>query len=147
MVIVFLFPSVMCAEVLPARKRPDICLLMVWSEWIPYFAWLMCTAFAFPIKLLLSGSTSLLAFPLFAPCPVGEGSGQAAGWVFGCWLESTHHNTISNSLYRVWRNSCTEQTFESPSALAAKWVSFKMYFDLRKIKSMNFLKSHFYGIL
>lgn len=90
------------AEALPARKCLDICGLMGCSEWVPYFTWLMYTTFAFPIKVLLSWSRSLLFFLFFCSLCCGRGSEQAAGWVFGCWLWSIYHNSISSSLYRVW---------------------------------------------
>jgi len=46
---------------------------------------LHATAFAFPVKLSLSQSRSLLACLLFSLLPAKEGSEQEAGWVFGCW--------------------------------------------------------------
>lgn len=48
-------------------KVTDSCLTIGSSELISLFALLGHAAFAFPIKLPLSQSTSLLIFPLFLP--------------------------------------------------------------------------------
>lgn len=52
------------------------------SELIPLFPWLAHTCFAFPIKISLSSSMSLLASILFSSWPSGKGIEQGAGWVF-----------------------------------------------------------------
>lgn len=109
--------SITCGKALLARNWLDICLLRQSSELISYFAWLMTTAFS----SLLNGyylDTSPLACVRFLPCLVRKGSEQ--GWVFVCWLGSTHHISISNTLYTVWGSRNTEQTFESPPVLSAK---------------------------
>lgn len=42
-------------------------------------------------KVLITHQCSDCCWTVFSPCPMGEGSEQAAVWVFGCWPESTHH--------------------------------------------------------
>lgn len=84
---------VMDADSLPFREQLKTCLLVQSSERIPLTSSLVCAALAFSIKLIklpLSSSTSLL----FSPHPMGDGSEQAAAWVFGCWLGWTHHTVL-----------------------------------------------------
>lgn len=80
---------VMDADSLPFREQLKTCLLVRSSERIPLISSLVCAAIAFSIKLIklpLSSSMSLLTSLLFSPHPMGDGSEQAAAWVFGCWL-------------------------------------------------------------
>jgi len=83
--------TVMHAEALLSGKWLDICLPMGSSELLNVFYLLAWTAFAFPIKLPLSLSMSLLAFLIFSPHPMREGRDQAAGWGLACWAGSTGH--------------------------------------------------------
>lgn len=88
---------VMDSDSSPFREQLKTCLLVGSSKRIPLLSLLICAALAFSIKLiklLLSSSMRLLTSLLFSPLPMGEGSEQAAAWVFGCWLGSTHHTVL-----------------------------------------------------
>ena len=93
--------TVMHAEALLLGNCPDICLIMGSSEWISLSTLLTWAPFAFPLKLSLSWSMSLLAFLLFSPHPLGGGSGREAGAAFGFWPTSAHlsngHNAVCES--------------------------------------------------
>ena len=69
---------------LASQEVVDICLLVGSHDWIPISALLAHAAFALPLQLSLSQTTSLLTFLLFSPHPGGEGSERAAGE--GVWL-------------------------------------------------------------
>lgn len=54
-----------------------------------YFPSLGCTSYAFPAKLLLPQSTSLLTCLVFSPSPTGEGSEQLIGHLAVIWDQPT----------------------------------------------------------
>jgi len=56
--------TVTCDGALLSWRWLDTGLLMGSSEWISCFAWLACEAFALPIKVSLSQSTTFLTFTL-----------------------------------------------------------------------------------
>lgn len=68
-----------CADALLSRWSLIVCLLMGSSDRIPLFVLLVRTAFAFSVKLVLSQSTSLLAFLLLSPHSAKEVNERAAG--------------------------------------------------------------------
>lgn len=85
------FPSKCYVSWGPAcQKQLDICPLMESSEWIPYFALLAHTAFAFLFKLSLTWLTCPFVF-LFSPHSSRDRGEKEAGWVPGCCPGSTHH--------------------------------------------------------
>lgn len=69
------------------------------SELMPCFVMLVCTAFAFTIKLSLSQSTSYLVLTHAIPSPVpGRGVGK---WLCGAWM-LTGVEPLEPSLYFMW---------------------------------------------
>lgn len=101
------------------------------TEWMSYCVWSVGTAFAFPVKLTLSQSISLLAFLLFSLHQAGKGNRE---WVAGWWWGQLTTTLIPALCMESGEIEVENTDICITLFLSCKtWVSFKIYFEIKSI--------------